>query len=47
MTVAQYMLSEGNVLYYIDAYTETHRTAVDGVLSDAKCSRMFSALRPE
>ena len=47
LTVAQYLLSEGNVLYYIDAYTETHRTAAGGVLSDANCSRMLSSLRQE
>lgn len=47
LTVAQYLLSEGNVLYYIDVYTETHWTAAEGVLSDANCSRMFSSLRQE
>lgn len=47
LTVAQYMISEGNVIYYIDEYTETHRTALNGVLSDAECSRLFSGMREE
>ncbi len=47
LTVAQYMISEGNVMYYIDEYTETHRTALNGVLSDAECSRLFAGMREE
>ena len=31
LTAAQYMLSEGNVMYYISDYTETHITALKGV----------------
>ncbi len=47
LTVAQYMLSEGNVMYYLSDYTETHRTELKGILSDEKCSKMFSSLRRE
>ena len=47
LTAAQYMLSEGNVMYYISDYTETHITALKGVLGDEKCSKMFSDLRQE
>ena len=47
LTISQYMLSEGNVMYYIDEYTETHSNALNGVLSDAECSRVFSGLREE
>lgn len=47
LTAAQYMLSEGNVMYYIDNYTETHQTACGGVMSDKQCSKMFSELREE
>ena len=47
LTAAQYMLSEGNVMYYISDYTETHITALKGVLSDEKCSKMFADLRQE
>lgn len=47
LTVAQYMLSEGNVLYYLEDYTETHKTAIDGSLCDVECSRLFSSLREE
>ena len=47
LTAAQYMLFEGNVMYYIDHYTETHQTACGGVLSDKQCSKIFSELREE
>ena len=47
MTIAQYMLSEGNVMYYIDDYAETHKTAMNGRLSDEECSRIFASIRPE
>ena len=47
LTAAQYMLSEGNVMYYISDYTETHITALKGILSDEKCSKMFADLRQE
>lgn len=47
LTAAQYMLSEGNVMYYISDYTETHTTALKGVLSDEKCSKMLASLRQE
>ncbi len=47
LTVAQYMLSEGNVMYYIDDYTEEHCTQLNGVLNDEKCSKVFSSIRQE
>lgn len=47
LTAAQYMLSEGNVMYYISDYTETHITALKSVLSDEKCSKMFADIRQE
>lgn len=31
LTAAQYMLSEGNVMYYIDDYTETHKPQKMGI----------------
>lgn len=47
MTVAQYILSEGNVMMYIDDYTQTHQSAASGEYSDEMCSRMFASLRQE
>lgn len=46
-TIAQYMLSEGNVMYYIDDYTETHKTYCEGVINDKRCSRVFADIRQE
>ena len=34
LTAAQYMLSEGNVMCYIDEYSETHQTPVKGRMSN-------------
>lgn len=47
LTVAQYMLSEGNVMYCLDDYTECHSTQLNGIMSDERCSKMFSAIRAE
>ena len=47
LTVAQYMLSEGNVMYYLDDYTECHSTQLNGIMSDERCSKMFSSIRAE
>lgn len=47
LTTAQYILSEGNVLHYMEDYTETHKTAVDGRLRDETCSEMFATVRQE
>jgi len=47
LTVAQYMLSEGNVMYYLDDYTESHKTALNESISSAKSSKIFSSLRQE
>ena len=47
LTVAQYMLSEGNVMCYIDDYTEEHCTQLNGVLNDEKYSKVFSLIRQE
>lgn len=46
-TAAQYMLSEGNVMSYLDEYTQTHQTPVKGNMSNEMCSKMFAALRME
>lgn len=47
LTLAQYMLSEGNVMYYLDEYTESHRTALNESMDSAKSSKVFSSLRQE
>lgn len=47
LTVAQYMLSEGNVMSYIEDYTETHETALNEKYDDVSCSRLFSSIREE
>ena len=47
LTIAQYMLSEGNVMYYIDDYTETHKTYSDNPISDRQCSKVFAGIRQE
>lgn len=47
LTLAQYMLSEGNVMYYLDDYTESHKTALNESMGNAKSSKVFSALRQE
>lgn len=47
LAVAQYMLSEGNVMYYLDDYTESHKTALNGCMDNAKCSKLFTSLRQE
>lgn len=47
LTAAQYMLSEGNVMAYIEDYTESHDTALHEILSDVQCSKLFSSIRQE
>lgn len=47
LTSAQYMLSEGNVMLYVDEYSQTHTTALTNGISNEKCSKMFSSLRQE
>ena len=47
LTAAQYMLSEGNVMYYLKDYTESHKTSVRENVDDARINRMFSELRKE
>ena len=47
LTVAQYMLSQGNVMYYLKDYVEGHKTALPDGIDDAAISRMFSELREE
>ncbi len=47
LTAAQYMLSEGNVMYYLKDYVQEHKTAGLDNLDDAQVSRMFSQLRQE
>jgi transposase len=47
LTIAQYMLSSGNVMYYLDDYTESHKTAINESMSNAKSSKVFSSIRQE
>lgn len=47
LTIAQYMLSEGNVMHYIDEYTETHRTSCGNVMHDTQSSKVFENIRKE
>ncbi len=47
LTVAQYMLAEGNVMYYLDDYTQAHKSALNECMGSAKSSKLFSALRQE
>ncbi len=47
LTVAQYMLSEGNVMYYLGDYVQEHKTELPKAPDDAEISRMFSELRQE
>jgi len=47
LTVAQYMLSEGNVMYYLDDYTQTHKSALNECMGSSKSSKLFSSLRQE
>ena len=47
LTVAQYMLSEGNVMYYLKDYAQEHKVEASTVPDDAQISRMFSELREE
>lgn len=46
-TVAQYMLSEGNVMYYLEDYADTHKIFSDGNINSAQSSRLFSSIREE
>ena len=47
LAIAQYMLSEGNVMHYIDEYTQTHKTYCDTEIHDKKCSEVFGNIRKE
>ena len=47
LTAAQYILSEGNVIHYLEDYTQTHNTAEKGRMSSEQCSKMFASLRQE
>jgi len=47
LTAAQYMLSEGGVMHYLDDYTQTHRTPANGRMSSEMSSKTFAALRQE
>lgn len=47
LTAAQYMLSEGGVMQYLDEYTQTHRTPKNGRMSSEMCSKTFAAMRQE
>lgn len=47
LTAAQYILSEGNVMYCLDEYTQSHQTAGKGRMSNEQCSKTFASLRQE
>ena len=47
LSTAQYILSEGNIMLYMDEYSQTHTTALQDGISNEKCSKLFSALRQE
>lgn len=47
LTIAQYMLAKGNVMYYVDDYTEVHKTACENILTDSRASKVFSNVREE
>lgn len=47
LTAAQYMLSEGNVMHYLDDYTQSHKTAGNGRMSSEMSSKTFASLRQE
>ena len=47
LTIAQYMLSEGNVMYYLEDYTQDHQTMMNESIGGAKSSKVFSSLRQE
>ena len=47
LTAAQYILSEGNVMCYLDDYTQTHKTPENGRMSSEMCSKTFASLRQE
>lgn len=47
LTISQYMLTEGNAMYYLEDYTEEHKTPVHEILNDKMCSKIFSNIRPE
>ena len=44
MSVAQYMLCEGNVMYYLDDWLEEHITYSHGALSSVKMGKLFSSI---
>ena len=47
LTAAQYMLSEGNVMSYIEDYCETHDTFEHGIMTDTQCSKLFASIKQE
>ena len=47
LTAAQYMLSEGNVMSYIEDFCETHETFEHGIMTDTQCSKLFSSIKQE
>lgn len=47
LTVAQYMFASGNVMSYIDYYTQTHETVLKEELRDTRCSKLFASIRQE
>lgn len=47
LTISQYMLTEGNTMYYLEDYTEENETSLRGLMDDKKCSKIFASIRPE
>ena len=47
LALSQYMLTQGNTMYYLEDYTEEHVTPVHGIMDDKKCSKIFSSIRAE
>ena len=47
LTAAQYMFSEGNVMAYLEDYTESHETFSHGIMSGKRASELFASLREE
>lgn len=47
LTVAQYMLTEGNIMYYLPDYQEEKRTYYESSISSQQVSRLFSSITKE
>ncbi|MEG2013910.1 MAG: transposase [Anaerovoracaceae bacterium] len=47
LTIAQYMLTEGNIMYYLPDYQEEKRTYCENSISSADASRLFESITKE